>query len=106
MAIKIKGSAQKYRVGRVSGNTGIFFFGLIDIHIILFYGENAENKAKKLLLSCIVRNRYMYEYGDVNVISIVDTTKVPLALPVLSTESIIYMCTIQSHAKKLLSTVL
>ena len=25
MAIKITGSAQKYRVGRVSGNTGIFF---------------------------------------------------------------------------------
>ena len=28
MAIKITGSAQKYRVGWVSGNTGIFFFGL------------------------------------------------------------------------------
>ena len=25
MAIKITGSAQKYRVGRVSGNTGFFF---------------------------------------------------------------------------------
>ena len=28
MAIKITGSAQKYRVGRVSGNTAIFLFGL------------------------------------------------------------------------------
>ena len=26
MAIKNTGSAQKYRVGQVSGNTGIFFF--------------------------------------------------------------------------------
>ena len=29
MAIKITGSAQNYRVGRVSGNTPIFFLGLI-----------------------------------------------------------------------------
>ena len=29
MAIKIAGSAQKIRVGRVCGNTAIFFFGLI-----------------------------------------------------------------------------
>ena len=28
MAIKITGSAQNYRVGRVSGNTPIFFLGL------------------------------------------------------------------------------
>ena len=28
MAIKITGSAQNYRVGRVSGNTTIFFLGL------------------------------------------------------------------------------
>ena len=28
MAIKIAGSAEKYRVGRVSGNTAIFLFGL------------------------------------------------------------------------------
>ena len=30
MAIKIAGSALKSRVGRVSGNTDIFFLGLID----------------------------------------------------------------------------
>ena len=29
MAIKITGSAQNYRVGRVSGNTPIFFLGLM-----------------------------------------------------------------------------
>ena len=29
MAIKITGSAQNYRVGRVSGNTPIFFTGLL-----------------------------------------------------------------------------
>ena len=32
MAIKITGSAQNYRVGRVSGNTPIFFLGLSNLN--------------------------------------------------------------------------
>ena len=39
MAIKTAGSAQKIRVGRVSGNTSVIFFGLTGIPIDLkFHG--------------------------------------------------------------------
>ena len=49
MAIKITGSAQNYRVGRVSGNTPIFFLGLM-----LFFLLDFET----LLWFCICTDRF------------------------------------------------
>ena len=48
MAIKITGSAQNYRVGRVSENKPIFFLGLIDSIMMQCFAEHLPISPNKL----------------------------------------------------------
>ena len=69
MAIKTAGSAQKIRVGRVSGNTAMIFFGLININLRRNMRKPnfrlCENKgADQLCSNCTADQRLCFRYSD------------------------------------------
>ena len=62
MAIKITGSAQKYRVGRVSGNTAIFLFGLMLVKLFFAVSRALPTFQKDSQMLLAANIGYLYPH--------------------------------------------